>query len=112
MDEPDLLKYILDSIKYPVVYVDNEHIIRYINRPAELHYSKKWGDITGKSIFHCHNERSSGIIREVYREMINGVDERMITDNERHRVYMRAVRDEEGGLLGYIERYEPPVKSK
>ncbi len=112
MDEITLLKYILDSIKEPVVYVDTKHIIRYLNRPAEMHYSKKWGNILGKSIFHCHNERSSGIIREVYQEMLNGLDEKKITDNEKHRVYMRAVRDNQGELIGYTERYEPPGKGK
>ncbi len=32
----------------------------------------------------------------------------MITDDEKHRIYMRAVRNEQGELLGYYERYEPP----
>jgi DUF438 domain-containing protein len=111
MDEVSLFKCLLDSIKSPVVYVDNDHIIRYINRPAEMHYSKKWGDIIGKSIFHCHNDRSSGIIREIYHEMLNGLDEKIVTDNEKQRIYMRAVRKNNGELLGYIERYEPPANN-
>ena len=39
-----------------------------------------------------------------------GLDERLITDNEKHRIYMRAVRDGDGNVIGYYERYEPPVK--
>jgi hypothetical protein len=30
-----------------------------------------------------------------------------ITDNERYRIWMRAVR-ENGRIIGYYERYEPP----
>ncbi len=112
MDELNLLKYILNSIKHPVVFVDNDHVIRYINKPAEKHYSGKWGEIRGKSIFHCHNEQSSETIRNVYSEMLDGLEEKMITDSEKHRVYMRAVRDDQGELLGYIERYEPPSNRK
>lgn len=112
MDELSLLKYILNSIKHPVVFVDNDHVIRYINQPAEKHYSGKWGEIRGKSIFHCHNEQSSETIRNVYNEMLDGLEEKMITDSEKHRVYMRAVRDGRGELLGYIERYEPPATGK
>jgi hypothetical protein len=39
-----------------------------------------------------------------------GEEERLITDNEKHRIYMRAVRDADGKGLGYYERYAPPVK--
>jgi hypothetical protein len=37
-----------------------------------------------------------------------GLEERLITDNEKWRIYMRAVRDVDGEVLGYYERYEPP----
>ncbi len=35
-----------------------------------------------------------------------GEEERLITDNEKHRIYMRAVRGADGQVLGYYERYE------
>ena len=37
-----------------------------------------------------------------------GLEEELITDDERRRIYMRAVRDGDGKLLGYYERYEVP----
>ena len=37
-----------------------------------------------------------------------GEDEKMITNNEKHRKFMRAVRDGDGNLIGYYERFEPP----
>jgi hypothetical protein len=36
------------------------------------------------------------------------LQEWQITDNEKHRIFMRAVRTPDGRLLGYYERYEPP----
>ena len=40
--------------------------------------------------------------------MQQGLEERLITDSEKYRIYMLAVRDENGQLIGYYERYEPP----
>jgi hypothetical protein len=45
---------------------------------------------------------------EILAAMHEGEDERLITDNEKHRILMRAVRDSDGRVLGYYERYEPP----
>jgi hypothetical protein len=35
-----------------------------------------------------------------------GLEERLIGDDDQYRIYMRAVRDPEGEVLGYYERYE------
>ncbi len=51
------------------------------------------------------------LLQEKTKGNLTGEDERMITDNEKYRIYMRAVRDEQGELIGYYERDEPPVKS-
>lgn len=111
MPDIALLAAILDSQKDPYVFADTDHIIRYMNKVAVEHYGKRWGyDLIGKSVLDCHNENSRRMIIEVLAAMQAGEDERMITDSAKHRVYMRAVRDAEGNLLGYCERYEPPVK--
>lgn len=111
MNDTLLLNAILDSMKHPVLYVDTDHMIRYMNKPARLHYAKDGGEkLLGTSIFDCHNEQSNAMIREIFAEMIEGLEERIITDNEKYRIYMRAIRDGGGKLLGYYERYEPPVK--
>ncbi len=105
---PQLLAAILDSLTEPVMFVDGEHIIRYMNRAAAGHY-RGGADLLGRSIFACHNEDSNRIIREFWHAMqAEGLEERLITDNRRHRVYMRAVRGPAGQLLGYFERFEPP----
>jgi DUF438 domain-containing protein len=105
-----ILTSLLDCWDKPVVFADTEHIIRYMNMPARKHYAK-WGDVMGKSLLDCHNEKSCGMIKDICERMKSGETEVMITDSAKHRVYMRAVRDEKGELLGYYERYEPPAKS-
>jgi DUF438 domain-containing protein len=75
---------------------------RYRGRPAEV----------GRSIFDCHNESSNRVIRDVFEHLKAGEEEQLITDDENHRVYMRAVRDKDGNLIGYYERFEPPGRVK
>lgn len=43
MDEKTILKGILDSYPYPIVFVDNDYIIRYLNRYAKYHYYQERG---------------------------------------------------------------------
>jgi DUF438 domain-containing protein len=97
----------LDSLKSPFLFADLDHIIRYMNTAAKNHYEKGEA-LLGSSVLDCHNAESQRIMLEIFAEMKNGLEERLITDNAKHRIYMRAVRDSEGRLLGYYERYEPP----
>ncbi|MBN2400778.1 MAG: PAS domain-containing protein [Spirochaetes bacterium] len=108
MKKEKLLSLILDSWNKAVVFVDTDHVIQYMNLPAKKQYAK-WGDVIGKSIFDCHNENSRTIISNAFSQLKEGSDEVLFTDNEKHRVYMRAVRDENSNLIGYYERYETPL---
>ena len=103
----ELLEAFLDSLHDPFLFVDTDHVIRRMNRVAIAHY-KEGESLIGRSIFDCHNERSCRVIREVFAAMQDGEEERPIADNRRHRIFMRAVRDRAGCLIGYYERYEPP----
>ncbi|UCE19607.1 MAG: PAS domain-containing protein [Gemmatimonadota bacterium] len=105
-----LMAAILDSLKDPLVFVDTDHIIRYMNKAAQRHYEEGVA-LIGRSIFHCHNEQSRQTIHEVFDAFHRGEEERLITDNEKHRIFMRAIRDANGHLVGYYERYEPSVKN-
>lgn len=99
---------ILDNWHKPLVFVDCDHVIRYMNRPAREHYAK-WRDVIGKSIFDCHNQASRAVIERCFRELQAGNVEALFTDNERYRIYMRRVTDEAGTMLGYHERYAAPL---
>lgn len=107
MIDEKTLRHFLNSMENPFMFVDNEHIIRFMNKVALQHYDK--GEkLLGTSIFDCHNDESNKMIKEIYGKMQSGLDEELITDNKKYRIYMRAIRDDDGNLLGYYERYEPP----
>jgi len=101
------LSAILNSLKNPVLVGDLTHTAIYMNRAAELHYT---GGVRllGTNLLDCHNARSQAMMVEILAAMHEGLEERLITDSEEHRIYMRAIRNQEGKLLGYYERYEPP----
>jgi DUF438 domain-containing protein len=109
MIDATLIAAILDSLKDPILFADTGHITRYMNKAAIAHY-EGGASLIGRSLLECHNERSQALMIEILAAMHAGEEERLITDNEEHRVYMRAVRDAEGRLLGYYERYEPPAR--
>ena len=97
---------ILDSLVDPVLVADTEHIVIYMNSAAVDHYT--CGEtLMGTSLLDCHNKDSRELMIEVLAALENGEEERLISDNEKRRIYMRAVRDEGGEVVGYCERYEP-----
>ena len=108
MINSEYLAAILDSLKDPVLVADTEHVTRYMNKAAKAYY-EEGEDLIGRSLLDCHNERSQQMMVEILAEMHQGLEERLITDNEKHRIFMRVVRDREGQVLGYYERYEPPT---
>jgi PAS domain-containing protein len=99
---------ILDSLKDPVLVADPAHVTRYMNKAAIAYY-EEGESLIGRSLLDCHNQESQQMMIDILAAMqTEGLEERLITDNEKHRIYMRAVRDAEGQVLGYYERYEPP----
>lgn len=105
----ETLKAILDSINHPLVFVDNEHIIRYLNKRAKVRYYSERGysDLIGKSLFVCHNEVAQAQIKELHKRLQQGEDEIFLTINKyQERSTVVAVRNPNGELLGYFERFE------
>lgn len=108
MLDTEMLRHILNSWHKPLVFVNTDHIILYMNAPAKAHYAK-WGDVIGKSLFHCHNETSCQRIKDAFAALEHGREEVLLVDSAKHRVYMRGVRDGQGCLIGYCERYDAPL---
>lgn len=82
-----------DSLPYPVVFVDREYIIRYMNRYAQYHYYQERGyqDLMGQSIFACHDKESSRErIRAAFEKMKRDGKEMFVGVNARNqRLYMQ-----------------------
>lgn len=110
MEKEKMLAYILDAYPYPVVFVDCDHIIRYLNKRAEYHYYRERGyrDLIGKLIFECHqNPKSVEMIKSAVEKLKNHANEVFLHVNVRNeRVYIVPVRNENGELIGYFERFE------
>ncbi len=102
-------KSLLNSIKEPILVADTNHIVQYMNKAAIEHFEdgKK---LLQSNLLDCHNEESQRMMIKILAEMQIGLEEKLITDDEKHRIFMRSVRENNGNLLGYFERYEPPRK--
>jgi DUF438 domain-containing protein len=107
MTDATILAAILDSLKEPILVADTEHRTFYMNKAA-IEFYTGGESLIGRSLLECHNEESQRVMIEILAAMHQGEDERIITNNEEEKIYMRAVRDAEGQVLGYYERYEPP----
>jgi len=100
---------ILDSISSPIVFVDNTHTIKYLNKAARIRYYEKRGvsDLIGKSLFDCHSLLSERAIREIHARLQAGEDEVFLkVDQDRLKLTVVGVRDPDGKLIGYYERFE------
>jgi DUF438 domain-containing protein len=107
MIDETLMAAILDSLKDPLLFVDTDHIIRYMNKAAIPRYEEGEA-LLGRSLLDCHNERSQQIIVETLAALQAGEEEGLISENEERRIYMRAVRDPDSRVWGYYYRFAPP----
>lgn len=111
MDISLFLKSLADSDNAPIVICDTEHNIVYINPAAASKY-EKWGgaELIGKSIFSCHNSHSVEIIKRVVEWFAEKPQNNRIytyhNPTENKDVYMIALRNDAGELIGYYEKHE------
>lgn len=107
MNINSFFKSVIYSDKAPVVICDLEHTVVYMN-PASIARYKL--DITGKSIKACHNADSNEKIDRVVAWFAESKDNNIVftsrNDKENKDVYMVALRDEKGTLIGYYEKHE------
>ena len=104
-------KSVLDMDKAPVVLCDLEHKVVYMNKTAIERYSKQGGAaLLGKSLLNCHPPKAREIITEVLEWFAADPEHNVIyefrNDEENKDVYMVALRDDEGKLIGYYEKHE------
>jgi DUF438 domain-containing protein len=105
MLDPHALASILDSIESPILYADTDHRIRFMNKAAIAKYDEG-AALLGRSLLACHNTASQAIILDALESFRAGETERLISTKPKERIFMRAVRDGGGTVIGYYERYE------
>jgi DUF438 domain-containing protein len=104
-------KSIVDLDEQAIVICNTAHEIIYMN-PAALKRYEKRGNLIGQSLLDCHNQRSRDIINSNLERMkndssVNKIFEVHSTKNGANNdVFMVALRDENGALIGYYEKFE------
>ena len=102
---------VLEQDGAPVVLCDTEHTVVYMNPAAKRRYAAQGGGaLVGKSLRLCHPPEANARIDRVltwFRQ--SEAHNRVYTfrnDEEDKDVYMVALRDESGALIGYYEKHE------
>ena len=107
MELSTFFKSVLEQDMAPVVICDLEHTVVYMNPSAISRYHI---DLTGKSIKKCHNTQSNEKIDEVVawfsKNSKNNIVFTSRNDEENKDVYMVALRNDSGELIGYYEKHE------
>ena len=107
MELSAFFKSVIDQDRAPVVICDLEHTVVYMNPASVARYHV---DLTGKSLKNCHNAESNKKIDDVVdwfkKDTKNNIVYTSRNDKENKDVYMVALRDENGALIGYYEKHE------
>ena len=111
MELTPFFKSVLDQDRAPVVLCDLEHTIIYMNKAAIERYAKNGGEaLLGGSLLNCHTPKAREIINQVLDWFRADKDHNIIyefrNDEENKDVYMVALRDDSGNLIGYYEKHE------
>jgi len=114
MEERELYPYLFSMVQEDhcaIVLCNLHHEIVYMNPAARERYAKSGGRaLVGKSLMDCHGEKSRERIEKVL-DWFRAKEEnnRMYTsynEKENKDVYMIALRNLEGRLIGYYEKHE------
>lgn len=111
MELSKYFKSIVDQDQCAVVICNMEHEILYMNPAARMRYAKRGGEgLVGKSLLDCHNPQSVEMIKKVVSWFVESAEHNRIytfhNEKENKDVYMVALRDEDGSLIGYYEKHE------
>lgn len=104
-------KSIIDQERCAVVICNLQHEIIYMNPSAITKYAKRGGErLVGQSLLDCHNEKSAEKIKQIIQWFAGSKEHNLVytfhNEKENKDVYMVALRDDEGGLIGYYEKHE------
>lgn len=108
-NEKRLIKQVLDRLEIPIVFIDDMHVIRYLNDFAREEYSHRLllGDLVGKDLLSLFDIETiptilTGMValQEGAEEVYLYYDKTMNSD-----VFLRAVRDDSGELVGSYYRF-------
>ncbi len=113
MELSHFFKGIVDADDKAIVVCDLNHTIVYMNPAAVEQYKNRGGEkLIGKCIFDCHNPHSQDVIKKNVAAMAEDKTKNKIFEFHKVKnganddVYTAAIRDEDGSLIGYYEKFE------
>lgn len=111
MELAPFFKSVLEQDRSPVVLCDIDHTVVYMNPAAGARYEKSGGmGLVGKSLLDCHVPQSKALIQKVVVWFAQSREHNLIytfrNEKENKDVYMVALRDGAGKLIGYYEKHE------
>ncbi len=111
MDLAPYFRSIIEQERCAVVICSLEHEIIYMNPTAIERYAKRGGAaLVGQSLFACHSAASNEKIRQVTawfaESPAHNIMHTFYNERESKDVYMVALRDADGTLIGYYEKHE------
>ena len=114
MDKKDIFPFLFSMVEEDhcaIVICNLEHEIIYMN-PAAVERYGKWGGVSLLviNLLDCHNAHSVQMIKEVLDWFRESADNNRVytsyNEKENKDVYMIALRNAEGDLIGYYEKHE------
>ena len=111
MDLSPYFRSVIEKDLCAVVICNMEHEIIYMNPAAVERYAKRGGaELVGRSLLDCHTEQANEMIKKVVAWFSESADHNRVytfhNEKENKDVYMVALRDEDGTLIGYYEKHE------
>lgn len=111
MELSSYFKSIIDQDRCAVVICNLRHEMIYMNPAASSRYEKHGGNkLVGKSLLDCHNAKSQEMIKKTINWFEKSKENNIVftyhNEKENKDVYMVALRDDEGTLIGYYEKHE------
>ncbi len=111
MDLSPYFKSIVDQDPSQIVICDLDHVIIYMNPAAVMAYEKHGGAaLIGKSLLACHGPESTQKIQKVVDWFAKSPDHNRVftnhNDKDNKDIYMVALRNDAGDLIGYYEKHE------
>lgn len=104
-------KSLVEQDDTSIVICDLDHTIIYMNKTAIDNYNKRGGaSLIGRNLLACHNPHSGVMINKVvdwFKESKeNNFMHTSFVEKDSKDIYMIALRDDDGNLIGYYEKHE------
>lgn len=102
-----LFRSVMEQDRAPIVICDLSSVIVYMNAAAIAYYKK---DLTGSDLKKCHNAESNEKIDRVLAWFAKSRENNVVytyhSEKQNKDVYMIALRDADGTMIGYYEKHE------